>query len=242
MSLPVLRAGKPKTKEEPGVVITESPSDPRLTLPPRTPQVQKGVGCGLEGVGRAMDERREARRVGPEALWQDGMNYLHGTGHGVGSFLNVHEGPQSFSSDVPLQVGHVLTNEPGFCTSFSFGRRRDRADADGSHADNEGKWGIRIESALVVRKVHTKGSLNNNETWLGFERLTCVPIQTKMVKEVMLSKEERQWLKDHNRRCLEMLEPLIRHDKRAMKYLRREAERGIGIAGAGPGGLTIDWD
>ena len=47
---------------------------------------------------------------------------------------------------------------------------------------------------------------------------------------------------DHNRRCLELLEPFLRDDKRALKYLRREAERGIGIAGAGPGGLTIDWD
>ncbi|KAI0369605.1 Creatinase/aminopeptidase [Pilatotrama ljubarskyi] len=156
-----------------------------------------------------------------KALWQDGLNYMHGTGHGVGSFLNVHEGPQSFSSDVPLLPGHVITNEPGFY--------------------NAGKWGMRIESALVVRRVKTKGQFNG-DVWLGFERLTCVPIQTKMVKEVMLSKEERQWLKDHNRRCLELLEPLLRNDKRAMKWLRREAERGIGIAGAGPGGLTIDWN
>lgn len=49
------------------------------------------------------------------ALWKDGLNYLHGTGHGFGSFLSVHEGPQGFSSDVPLEPGHVLTNEPGFC-------------------------------------------------------------------------------------------------------------------------------
>ncbi|KAI0762185.1 Creatinase/aminopeptidase [Trametes elegans] len=155
------------------------------------------------------------------ALWQDGLNYMHGTGHGVGSFLNVHEGPQSFTSDVPLVPGHVLTNEPGFY--------------------NAGKWGMRIESALVVRRARTKGQFNG-DIWLKFERLTCVPIQTKMVKEVMLSKEERQWLKDHNRRCLELLEPFVRTDKRAMRWLRREAERGIGIAGAGPGGLTIDWD
>ncbi|KAI0737462.1 Creatinase/aminopeptidase [Daedaleopsis nitida] len=156
-----------------------------------------------------------------KALWQDGLNYMHGTGHGFGSFLNVHEGPQSFSSDTVLVQGHVLTNEPGFYYA--------------------GKWGMRIESALAVRRVATKGNFNG-DIWLGFERLTCVPIQTRMVKEVMLSKEERQWLKDHNRKCLERLEPLLRHDKRALKYLRREAERGIGIAGAGPGGLTIDWD
>jgi len=53
---------------------------------------------------------------------------------------------------------------------------------------------MRIESALAVRRVRTKGEFNG-EIWLGFERLTCVPIQTKMVKEAMLSKEEKQWLK-----------------------------------------------
>ncbi|KAI6037564.1 Creatinase aminopeptidase [Pisolithus marmoratus] len=155
------------------------------------------------------------------ALWKDGLNYLHGTGHGFGSFLNVHEGPHGFSSNVPLVPGHVITNEPGFYL--------------------EGKWGMRIESALCVRPVRTKGEFNG-DIWLGFERLTCVPIQTRMVKENMLTKEEKQWLKDHNKKCLERLEPLLKEDKRALKWLKREAERGIGIAGAGPGGFTIDWD
>jgi len=100
---------------------------------------------------------------------------------------------------------------------------------------------MRIESALAVRRVKTKGEFNGN-IWLGFERLTCVPIQMKMVKDVLLSKEERQWLKSHNRRCLDMLEPYLQDDKRALKWVRREAERGIGLAKAGPGGLSIDWD
>ncbi|KAF9455355.1 peptidase M24, structural domain-containing protein, partial [Collybia nuda] len=155
-----------------------------------------------------------------KALWKDGLNYMHGTGHGFGSFLTVHEGPQSFSSSIPLVQGHVITNEPGFY--------------------NEGKWGMRIESALAVRRVETKGGFNGN-TWLGFERLTCVPIQTRMVKENMLTKEEKQWLKEHNQRCLEKLTPLLKDDKRAMKWLKREAERGIGLA-SGPGGMAIDWD
>lgn len=60
--------------------------------------------------------------------------------------------------------------------------------------DLQGKWGMRIESALAVRRVKTKGEFNG-DIWLGFERLTCVPIQTRMVKESMLSKEEKQWLK-----------------------------------------------
>ncbi|KZT04219.1 Creatinase/aminopeptidase [Laetiporus sulphureus 93-53] len=157
------------------------------------------------------------------ALWQDGLNYMHGTGHGVGSYLTVHEGPHGFSSDVPLKPGHVITNEPGFY--------------------KEGEWGIRIESALFVKPVTTRGEFNG-AIWLGFERLTCVPIQTKMVKDVMLSKEERQWLKSHNARCLDLLTPLLQeqNDQRALKWLRREASRGIGAAKSGPGGISIDWD
>jgi len=155
------------------------------------------------------------------ALWKDGLNYMHGTGHGFGSFLNVHEGPHGFSSSVPLVPGHVITNEPGFYL--------------------EGRWGMRIESALAIRRVKTKGEFNG-DIWLGFERLTCVPIQTRMVKESMLTKEEKQWLKDHNKKCLERLEPFLKDDKRALKWLKRESDRGIGIAAAGPGGITIDWD
>lgn len=155
-----------------------------------------------------------------KALWREGLNYMHGTGHGFGSFLTVHEGPQSFASNVALVPGHVITNEPGFYL--------------------EGKWGMRIESALAVRRVKTKGEFNGN-VWLGFERLTCVPIQTKMVKESMLTKEERAWLKEHNQRCYDKLAPHLKDDKRALKWLKREAERGIGIV-SGPGGMNIDWD
>ncbi|KAJ7785467.1 peptidase M24, structural domain-containing protein [Mycena olivaceomarginata] len=156
-----------------------------------------------------------------KALWRDGLNYGHGTGHGFGSFLTVHEGSYGFSSPVPLMPGHVVTNEPGFYSP--------------------GRFGMRIESALAVVRVKTRGEFNG-PVWLGFERLTCVPIQTRMVKEAMLTKEEKQWLKDHNQRCFQVLAPLIKDDKRAMmKWLKREADRGIGIA-TGPGGMSIEWD
>ncbi|KAG9034953.1 hypothetical protein FRB95_012369, partial [Tulasnella sp. JGI-2019a] len=68
-----------------------------------------------------------------KALWKDGMNYGHGTGHGFGSFLSVHEGPHGFSYNIPLRAGNVITNEPGFY--------------------KEGEFGIRIESALLVGEV-----------------------------------------------------------------------------------------
>jgi Xaa-Pro aminopeptidase len=65
-----------------------------------------------------------------------------------------------------------------------------------------------------------------------------------MIKENILTKEEKQWIKEHNQRCREKLEPLLKEkdDKRALKWLKREAERGIGCVGPGPYGITVEWD
>ncbi|CAE6517817.1 unnamed protein product [Rhizoctonia solani] len=153
------------------------------------------------------------------ALWKDGLNYLHGTGHGFGSFLSVHEGPHGFGIDVPLEVGHVITNEPGFY--------------------KEGMFGVRIESALVVKRVETKGQFGG-DIWLGFERFTCVPIQTRMVKMELLTKDERRWLKEHNRKCKDLLAPLLEDDSRALRWIRRESTRTSPQQTSA--GVTIDWD
>ncbi|KAG8683987.1 hypothetical protein FRC08_013963, partial [Ceratobasidium sp. 394] len=153
------------------------------------------------------------------ALWKDGLNYLHGTGHGFGSFLSVHEGPHGFGIDVPLEPGHVITNEPGFY--------------------KEGSFGVRIESALVVKKVETRGQFGG-DVWLGFERFTCVPIQTRMVKMEMLNKDERRWLKEHNRKCRDMLAPYLEEDRRALRWIRRESTRTSPTST--PAGVTVDWD
>ncbi|EJD37953.1 Creatinase/aminopeptidase [Auricularia subglabra TFB-10046 SS5] len=155
-----------------------------------------------------------ARRM----LWRDGLNYHHGTGHGFGSFLTVHEGPQSFSSTEVLRPGHVLTNEPGYY--------------------KEGEFGIRIESAMVVERVAPPKAADGT-SWLAFRRLTCVPIQAKMVKRSMLSKEEADWLRLHNALCLKRLAPLVAHDKRAAKWLKKECQREIPADGKGP--IKVDW-
>ncbi|KDN37350.1 hypothetical protein RSAG8_10238, partial [Rhizoctonia solani AG-8 WAC10335] len=154
------------------------------------------------------------------ALWKDGLNYLHGTGHGFGSFLSVHEGPHGFGIDVPLEVGHVITNEPV----------RDQ---------KEGSFGVRIESALTVKRVETKGQFGG-DIWLGFERFTCVPIQTRMVKMELLTKDERRWLKEHNRKCKDLLAPLLEDDSRALRWIRRESTRTSPQQTSA--GVTIDWD
>ncbi|KAF8590921.1 Creatinase/aminopeptidase [Ramaria rubella] len=155
------------------------------------------------------------------ALWQDGLNYGHGTGHGVGSFLNVSTScPHGFGIDVPLEPGHILTNEPGFYL--------------------EGEWGVRIESALVVRRVHTKGQFQGN-IWLGFKRFTQVPIQVKMIKASLLSTEERAWVRDHNDECRRKLEPLLRDDKRALRWLRKECQPGF-RSETSISGVSVEWD
>ncbi|KAF9455343.1 peptidase M24, structural domain-containing protein [Collybia nuda] len=110
-----------------------------------------------------------------KAMWKDGFDIMRGSGQEFRPFLTVHESPQTFSSNNPLVPGHVVINEPGFY--------------------NEGRWGVRIESALIVRRVETKKRDFGDDSLLGFERLTCVLIQTQMVKTSMLAREEKQWLK-----------------------------------------------
>jgi len=136
-----------------------------------------------------------------KAIYKDGMNSLHGTGRGVGSFLNVYEGLHSILGHVPLQPGHVLTSEPGFY------KRRE--------------WGVAIKSAVVVRVAEAEGTFGGAVP-LGFERFTQVPIQTTMVKMDMLTKDESRWIKDHNSQVRMALTPLLIDDRRALKWLKRE--------------------
>jgi len=160
--------------------------------------------------------------IARQPLWKDGSDYLHGTGRGVGSFLSAYEGPQSFNNaTVALEPGHVLTNEPGYY--------------------KEGHWGIRIGSTLVVRNVETKGEFGGN-CWLGFERFTQVPIQSKMIKASLLNMEEKNWVKEHNRGVLMAIEPLIGGvgDERAIKWLKRECSYVLGNEGEGITGFSIE--
>ncbi len=110
-------------------------------------------------------------------LWAEGLDYKHGTGHGVGHYLCVHEGPQSISSrpnTVALQPGMILSNEPGYY--------------------KEGAYGIRIESlVLVVEK-----EVRDGQHFLGFETLTRAPIDEGLVDWALMSEQETQWLREYN--------------------------------------------
>lgn len=144
-----------------------------------------------------------------EPLFKDGYNFMHGTGHGIGAFLNVHEGPHGFSSSsggasqpVALQPGMILSNEPGYY--------------------EEGQFGMRIESAMLVRQVQTHRDFGG-VPWLEFATLTRVPISAKLVDFDLLRADERAWLQEYNATCYRDLLPLVRGDYRAEKWLRQQA-------------------
>ncbi|MDR2927763.1 MAG: aminopeptidase P family protein [Cytophagaceae bacterium] len=123
-----------------------------------------------------------------KALWEHGLNYGHGTGHGVGYFLNVHEGPQSIrpqDNGVELKAGMVTSNEPGIYRS--------------------GEYGIRIENLILcVEKEETPFG-----KFLGFETLTLCPFDHNMIKPEMLTNDEKGWINNYHRRVYEILAPLI---------------------------------
>jgi len=108
-----------------------------------------------------------------QSLWQAGLDFDHGTGHGVGVYLSVHEGPQRISKlgTVPLQEGMILSNEPGYYKA--------------------GAWGIRIENLIVVEKRKIKGA---EREMFGFETISFAPIDLALVEVALLTAEEKDWL------------------------------------------------
>lgn len=122
------------------------------------------------------------------AMWNKGINYGHGTGHGIGAFLNVHEGPQSIrpnENPVTIEPGMIQSNEPGIYRA--------------------GKYGIRIENLIVCQKTQE----NEFGSFLGFETLTLCPIDTKAICVEMLSPDEKEWLNSYHKTVYEKLSPKL---------------------------------
>ncbi|BGP42998.1 hypothetical protein JCM10449v2_007013 [Rhodotorula kratochvilovae] len=144
------------------------------------------------------------------ALWEDGLDYRHGTGHGVGHFLNVHEGPMGIGTriaynDIKLQPYQILSNEPGYY--------------------HDGAFGIRIENLVVVvpaQTAHTFGGVR----YYKMERLTMCPIATNLVEPALLELRELEWLNRYNAEVLAKVGPLVRDtgDKDAIEWLERQCK------------------
>jgi Xaa-Pro aminopeptidase len=123
----------------------------------------KGVaGCHLDSLARV-------------PLWTAGLDYDHGTGHGVGVYLSVHEGPQRLSrlSDTPLEPGMILSNEPGYY--------------------REGHWGIRIENLIVVQEAQPLPG-QDDRPWRDFETITYVPFDRRLIDPALLTADETDWI------------------------------------------------
>ncbi|EKG37461.1 aminopeptidase P family protein [Pseudomonas syringae] len=124
-------------------------------------------------------------------IWSEGVNYGHGTGHGVGYFLNVHEGPQVIAYQAPATPQTAML--PGMITSIEPGTYR------------PGRWGVRIENLVINQEA---GKTEFGE-FLRFETLTLCPIDTRCLEVSMLSAEERAWLNDYHVQVLTRLSPLL---------------------------------
>ncbi|WP_195988131.1 aminopeptidase P family protein [Clostridium sp. D53t1_180928_C8] len=138
------------------------------------------TGCNLDILAR-----------GP--LWEKGLDYKCGTGHGVGFFLNVHEGPQGIrpnGNTVPLEPGMILTNEPGIY--------------------KEGKFGIRIENIMVVVREES----NDCGEFYRFETISYCPIDLNGVDVALLNNDEKEWLNNYHKKVYEKLSPYLNNDEK----------------------------
>ncbi|MEG5057357.1 M24 family metallopeptidase [Microcoleus sp. A2-C5] len=148
-------------------------------------QFPKGTtGSQLDAIARAV-------------LWQQQLDYGHGTGHGVGVFLAVHEGPNGISKSVqyPLESGMVTSIEPGYY--------------------EPGWGGIRLENLYIVREMPSK----NGSVWYGFEPLTYIPFERKLINGDRLSKTQLQWLNNYHASVVEKLSPVL--DAATIAWLKK---------------------
>ncbi|PWN30845.1 Creatinase/aminopeptidase [Jaminaea rosea] len=149
------------------------------------------------------------------ALWEEGLDYRHGTGHGVGSYLNVHEGPAGIGTrlvfnETPLRDAMVLSNEPGFY--------------------KDGSWGIRIENLVIVRPAKTQNNFGG-KGYFTFEHLTLCPIQTSLIDASLLSVKEKEWINAYHDEVLKKVGPVLEKQGKdgelGLKWLERECKERV---------------
>jgi Xaa-Pro aminopeptidase len=179
-----------------GAQYTDGTTDITRTMPIGTPTAEHKdrftrVLKGMIAISMVRFPKGIAGRdldvLARNALWQVGLDYDHGTGHGVGVYLSVHEGPQRISraSTLPLEPGMILSNEPGYY--------------------KEGAYGIRIENLIVVSPVDTPEGGDDHRTMYGFETLTWTPIDRRLIETTLLTPQERAWLDTYHATCWDNL-------------------------------------
>jgi len=133
-------------------------------------------------------------------LWLAGQDYDHGTGHGVGSYLSVHEGPQGISrkATTPLEPGMILSNEPGYYRT--------------------GAFGIRIENLIVVKEADPLAG-GDARDMLDFETLTYVPLDRRLIDVTLLSRDERAWIDRYHSDTHTLIGPRV--DGAALEWLKQ---------------------
>jgi Xaa-Pro aminopeptidase len=183
------------------VTVTFSLGSPTEEQKDRYTRVLKGYIAIAQAIFPKGTSGQELDILARQYLWQVGLDYEHGTGHGVGSYLNVHEGPQGISrrygAGVPLMPGMILSNEPGFY--------------------KEGEYGIRIESLIrVVELPDPKG-------FYGFETLTLVPLDRNLIELKLMTDPEKDWVNTYNARVLKVLGPHL--DSETKAWLEKASQR-----------------
>ncbi|KAL6224671.1 hypothetical protein ACLB2K_003526 [Fragaria x ananassa] len=137
-------------------------------------------------------------------LWKYGLDYRHGTGHGIGSYLNVHEGPHLISfrpRNVPLEDSMTVTDEPGYY--------------------EDGNFGIRLENVLIIKKADTKFNFGD-KVFLQFEHITWAPYQRKLIDVSLLTPEELEWLNTYHSKCRSILDSYLDESEKA--WLKKATE------------------
>ncbi len=167
-------------------------------------------GCAIDALARL-------------PLWREGLNYRHGTGHGVGAALNVHEGPQSIASrfhiTTPLAPRMVCSNEPGYYEDGSFGVRIENLVVV-TEVDTPNRWAGGVQSGLFSPRRTRCPRRFGGASFMGFVPLTLVPIQTKMIDQSLLSPHEVAWIDRYHQQVWKEVSPRLQGNERALQWLK----------------------
>ncbi|XP_072019507.1 xaa-Pro aminopeptidase 2-like isoform X2 [Amphiura filiformis] len=154
---------------------------------------------------------RELDAIARRALWKNGLDYLHATGHGVGHYLNVNEGPIGFGlgyevSEIPLERNMVLTNEPGYYSE-------------------KNEYGIRLENVMVIVQANTNYTFGDYD-WNTFDTISLVPFEKNLIDHTMLSIDQIKWLNTYNKKVRKVIGPYLGSSTTtARKWLDRRTEK-----------------